>query len=80
MATRQAGGPLHKAAVRAIIPGMKLTRRALAQVAIAGAATAQQPQPDELLAQARKAVELNSEVLRKFEISSTAEPAFQFKA
>jgi hypothetical protein len=59
---------------------MKLTRRALAQVAIAGAATAQSSPPDELLDQARKAVELNSEILRKYEISSTAEPAFQFKA
>jgi len=61
---------------------MKITRRELAQAALAGAASAQQPpqsQPDELEL-ARKQVELFSEILRKYEIPVSAEPAFQFKA
>jgi hypothetical protein len=58
---------------------MKISRRALAQVALAGSALAQTPPADDL-EQARKQVEANSEILRKYEISITAEPAFQFKA
>ena len=65
---------------RAIMASMKISRRALAQLAVAGGAAAQQPQPDELLEQAQKQVELNSEILRKHPISMTAEPVFQFKA
>jgi hypothetical protein len=59
---------------------MKLSRRALAQIVVAGAAAAQQPAPDDLDAAARKQVELNSEALRKHELPMTAEPAFLFKA
>jgi hypothetical protein len=58
---------------------MKITRRTLAISALAGAAGAQQTTSDEL-EQARKQVELTSQVLLKFEISMSAEPAFQFKA
>jgi len=58
---------------------MKITRRTLALSALAGAATAQQATPDEL-EQARKQVELTSQTLLKYEISVSAEPAFQFKA
>ena len=58
---------------------MKISRRALAQLAVAGAASAQTPPADDV-EQARKQVEASSEILRKYEISITAEPAFQFKA
>jgi hypothetical protein len=58
---------------------MKITRRALALSALAGAATAQQAMSDEI-EQARKQVELISQALLKYEISVSAEPAFQFKA
>ena len=58
---------------------MKITRRALAISALAGAAAAQQTTSDEL-EQARKLVELASQALLKYEIAMTAEPAFQFKA
>jgi hypothetical protein len=58
---------------------MKITRRTLAISALAGAAAAQQPTSDEL-DQARKQVELTSQVLLKFEVAMSAEPAFQFKA
>ena len=64
---------------------MKISRRALAGMALAGAASAQttpptpQAAPDDL-DQAKKLVASNSEALRKYELSSAAEPAFQFKA
>ena len=58
---------------------MKITRRTLAISALATAAAAQQSTSDEL-DQARKQVELTSQVLLKFEVAMSAEPAFQFKA
>ena len=58
---------------------MKISRRALAQLALAGAASAQQPAPDEL-DEARKQVQRNSETLLKYEIPMATEPAFLFKA
>ena len=58
---------------------MKISRRALAQLALAGAASAQQPAPDELN-EARKQVQRNSETLLKYEIPMATEPAFLFKA
>jgi len=60
---------------------MKISRRALAQLALAGAASAQQAQtpPADDLEQARRQVETSSELLRKYEISITAEPPVQFK-
>jgi hypothetical protein len=58
---------------------MKITRRTLAISVLAGAASAQQTTSDEL-EQARKQVELTSQVLLKYEIPMSAEPAFQFKA
>ena len=64
---------------------MKISRRALAGMALAGAASAQtaapsaQPAPDDL-EQAKKLVARNSEALQKYELSMSAEPAFQFKA
>jgi hypothetical protein len=64
---------------------MKISRRALAGVALAGAASAQtattppQQAPDNL-DQAKKQVAQNSEALLKYEVSMAAEPAFQFKA
>jgi hypothetical protein len=58
---------------------MKISRRALAQLALAGAASAQQPAPDEL-EEARKQVQRNSETLLKYEIPMATEPAFLFKA
>lgn len=58
---------------------MKITRRTLAISALAGAASAQQATPDEL-EQARKQVELASQILLKYEVPMSAEPAFQFKA
>jgi hypothetical protein len=59
---------------------MKITRRTLAISALAGAAVAQQPPGSDELEQAKKQVELTSQVLLKHEIPMTAEPAFQFKA
>jgi hypothetical protein len=74
-----AGGQLHTA----YNTHMKISRRALAGVALAGAASAQtsstQPAPF-TLDQAKKQVAENSEALLKYEISMAAEPAFQFKA
>ncbi len=60
---------------------MKISRRELAGVALAGAASAQAP-PDEgdVQAQAQQQVVRNSETLREFEIPMAAEPSFQFKA
>ena len=61
---------------------MKISRRALAGMALAGAvsaAPAPQAVPDEL-EQAKKLLALNSEALQKYEVSMSAEPAFQFKA
>jgi hypothetical protein len=58
---------------------MKITRRTLAISALAGSASAQQTAPDEL-EKARKQVELTSQVLLKYEVRITAEPAFLFKA
>jgi hypothetical protein len=64
---------------------MKISRRALAGMALAGAASAQtavpapQATPDDL-EQAKKLVARNSEALQKYELSIAAEPAFQFKA
>ena len=63
---------------------MKISRRALAGLALAGAASAQtaappQTGPDNLV-EAKQQVARNSEALRKHEISMAAEPAFQFKA
>jgi len=57
---------------------MKISRRALAGMALASAASAQTA-PDEL-EQAKKLVASNSEALRKYELAMAAEPAFQFKA
>jgi hypothetical protein len=59
---------------------MKMTRRTLALSALAGAAAAQQPATSDELDQARKQVDLTSQVLLKYEIPMSAEPAFQFKA
>jgi hypothetical protein len=63
---------------------MKLSRRALAQLALAasaqtqaGAQTAPAADP---LDQARKDVEANAALLRKREIPMSTEPAFLFKA
>jgi hypothetical protein len=60
---------------------MKISRRELAGVALAGAAAAQTPpnEPD-VQAQAQQQVARNSETLLKFEVPMAAEPAFQFKA
>ena len=60
---------------------MKITRRELAGMALAGAAPAQTPapSPDEL-EQAKQQVARRSETLRKYEVSMAAEPAVQFKA
>ena len=60
---------------------MKITRRALAQAALAASASAQTAtEPDDLLPQAQKQVASNSEALLKHEVSMATEPAFQFKA
>lgn len=59
---------------------MKITRRTLALSALAGAASAQPTTTSDELEQARKQVELTSQVLLKHEIAMSAEPAFQFKA
>ena len=59
---------------------MKISRRALAGMVLAGAASAQ-PQPGAgVLDEAKQQVARNSEALRKYELSMAAEPAFQFKA
>ena len=58
---------------------MKISRRALAQLALASAASAQQTAPDDL-EEARKQIERSSETLLKYQISMATEPAFQFKA
>ena len=57
-----------------------ISRRALAQLALAGAASAQQPAATDELEQARKRVQDNSEVLQKLEVAMSTEPSFQFKA
>jgi hypothetical protein len=59
---------------------MKITRRTLALSALAGAASAQPTAASDELEQARKQVELTSQVLLKHEVAMSAEPAFQFKA
>ena len=63
---------------------MTLSRRALAQLAVAAAASAQptlaQPAASDELEQARKQVERNSQILREREIAQATEPAFLFKA
>jgi len=60
---------------------MKISRRELSGLALAGAAAAQTPpaEPD-VQAVAQQQVAHNSETLLKFEIPMAAEPAFQFKA
>ena len=63
---------------------MKISRRALTGIVLAGAASAQtpaQPQPGAgVLDEAKQQVARNTEALRKHELSMAAEPAFQFKA
>jgi hypothetical protein len=59
---------------------MKITRRALALSALAGAASGQPTPTSDELEQARKQVEITSQVLLKHEVTMSAEPAFQFKA
>ncbi|HTM51673.1 MAG TPA: hypothetical protein VL285_23425 [Bryobacteraceae bacterium] len=63
---------------------MKISRRELASLAVAGAAAAQTqerpPAAADELEQARRQLARNSEALLKHEISMAAEPAFQFKA
>jgi hypothetical protein len=64
---------------------MKISRRALAGIALAGAAPAQTPVPapqatPDDLEQAKRLVARNSEALQKHELPLSAEPAFQFKA
>jgi hypothetical protein len=63
---------------------MKLSRRAVAQMALAASASAQtQAQttaPPATLDQAAREVELTAELLRKHEIPMSTEPAFLFKA
>lgn len=66
---------------------MNISRRALAQLALASAASTQStpaqstPQASsDLLEQAKKQVEANSQLLRAQEIPMATEPAFQFKA
>ena len=59
---------------------MKISRRMLAQLALAGAASSQPQAASGELEQARKQVERNSEALLKFETPMTSEPAFVFKA
>jgi len=72
-------------AVTAYNTRMKISRRALAGMALAGAASAQtaaprpQATPDDL-EQAKKMVARNSEALQKHEVSVSTEPAFQFRA
>jgi len=62
---------------------MKITRRALAELALASVASAQssqQPPAADDLDRAKRLVEANSKTLRDFDLSMSAEPAFQFKA
>jgi hypothetical protein len=59
---------------------MKISRRELAGVALAGAASAQTPNESDELPQAQKQVASNSEALLKREVAMATEPAFQFKA
>jgi hypothetical protein len=59
---------------------MKITRRTLALSVLTGAASAQPPAAPDELEQARKQVELTSQILLKHEVAMSAEPAFQFKA
>ncbi len=63
---------------------MKITRRALAFSALAGAAAAQTPAPQPAAAgdldQARQRVDTASQKLREFDIPMSAEPAVTFKA
>jgi hypothetical protein len=64
---------------------MKITRRALALSALAGAAAAQPPsqappKSGDLDQEARQLLETTSQALLHFEIPMSAEPAFQFKA
>ena len=60
---------------------MKISRRELGGLALAGAAAAQTPpnEPD-VQTLAQQQVTRNSETLLKFEIPIASEPAFQFKA
>jgi hypothetical protein len=60
---------------------MKITRRTLAFSALAGAAAAQTPPagPTDELEEARKQTEATSQALLHYEISMSAEPAFQFR-
>jgi len=61
---------------------MNISRRALAQLALASAASAQTAQQasSDLLDQAKKQVETNAQLLRTQEVPMATEPAFQFKA
>jgi hypothetical protein len=63
---------------------MKLSRRALARIALAASAPAQAqteaPRAAMDLEQAHREVELTAELLRKREIPMSTEPAFHFKA
>lgn len=63
---------------------MHISRRALARVALAGAASIQQAVPQaaasDELEQARKEVASSSQALLEYEVAMAAEPAFQFKA
>jgi hypothetical protein len=63
---------------------MKITRRALALSALAGAAAAQAPSQTppasgDLDQEARQQVETASQALLHFEVPMSAEPAFEFK-
>jgi len=58
---------------------MKISRRALAQLALAGAAAAQQPVPDDL-DQARRRLQDGADSLRDKEVAMSTEPAFLFRA
>jgi len=58
---------------------MNISRRALAQLALASAVSAQQASSD-LLDQAKKQVETNSQLLLAQAVPMATEPAFQFKA
>ena len=59
---------------------MKISRRELAGVALASAASAQTPAESDELPQAQKQVASNSQALLKHEVAMDTEPAFQFKA
>ena len=58
---------------------MKISRRALAQLALGGAAVAQQAGSGEQEL-ALKQIQDNVELLRKQEVAMSTEPAFMFKA